>query len=185
MQPSEEMPSAFSHAIAGLGIGACFCGPETPASAWALGALCGALPDIDVAGFQFGVRYGSVWGHRGFTHSLVFAAALAGAIVGLGFRQGVPGLPPGWMWLYLFLATISHSLLDALTDGGMGVALFSPFDNRRIFFPVRPIKVASFGVSWLFTRRGAAVLASELKWVWLPSGILAGIALLLRTLGRA
>ena len=86
------------------------------------------------------------------------------------------------MSLYLFLATISYSFLDALTDGGMGVALFSPFENRRIFFPVRPIKVASFGVSWLFTQRGAAVLASELKWVWLPSGILAGIALLLRTL---
>jgi inner membrane protein len=66
-----------------------------------------------------------------------------------------------------------------------GVALLAPFNNRRFFFPVRPIEVASFGVSWLFTRRGAAVLASELKWVWLPSGILAGIALLLRTLGRA
>lgn len=83
------------------------------------------------------------------------------------------------------MATISHSLLDALTDGGMGVALFSPFDNRRFFFPLRPIEVASFGVGWLFTRRGAAVLASELRWVWLPSGILAGIVLLLRTVGRA
>lgn len=33
--PSEEMPTAFSNAVAGLGIAACFCGPETPASAWA------------------------------------------------------------------------------------------------------------------------------------------------------
>lgn len=70
----------------------------------------------------------------------------------------MPGLSPGWMWLYLFLATISHSLLDALTNGGMGVALFAPFDNRRFFFPFRPIEVAYFGVSWLFypTRRDRA-----------------------------
>lgn len=174
------MPSAFSHAVAGLGIAACFYGREVPASVFALGAVCAVLPDIDVAGFSFGIRYGSIWGHRGFTHSLVFAAALAGAIVLLGFRDGMPGLPPGRMWLFLFLATISHSLLDALTNGGMGVALFAPFDNRRFFFPVRPIEVASFGVSWLFTQRGAAVIANELKWVWLPSGLLALIAQLLR-----
>lgn len=184
VQPSAwPMPSAFSHAAAGLGIAACFCGPEVPASAWALGALCGALPDIDVAGFAFGIRYGSVWGHRGFTHSLVFAAVLAGAIVGIGFRNGMPGLPPGRMWLFLFLATISHSLLDALTNGGMGVALFAPFDNRRFFFPYRPIEVANFGVGWLLTRRGAAVLASEFKWVWVPSALLTAAALFLRYLG--
>jgi inner membrane protein len=176
------MPTAFSHAVAGLGIAACFCGPEVPKSLWALGALCGALPDVDVLGFRFGVRYGSIWGHRGFTHSIVFAAALAGAIVGLGLREGVPGLPPGRMWLFLFLATISHSLLDALTDGGPGVALFAPFDNRRHFFPFRPIRVANFGVRWLFTHRGAVVLANELKWVWLPSALLAALALLLRRL---
>ncbi len=34
------MPSAFTHAVAGLGIAACFCGPEAPKSLWALGAVC-------------------------------------------------------------------------------------------------------------------------------------------------
>jgi inner membrane protein len=153
-----------------------------PGSLWALGAVCGALPDIDVLGLRFGVSYGSIWGHRGITHSLVFAAALAGAIVGLGFRQGMPGLPPGPMCLFLFFATISHSLLDALTDGGLGVALFAPFDNRRYFFPFQPIRVANFGVRWLFTRRGAVVLTSELKSVWLPSALLTALALLARRL---
>jgi len=178
------MPSAFSHAVAGLGIAACFCGPEAPKSLWALGAVCAALPDVDVLGFQFGIRYGALWGHRGFTHSIVFAAALAGLItaliLGLGFRHGVPGLPPWRLWLFLFLATISHGLLDMLTDGGLGVALLAPFDNRRFFFPFQPIEVASFGVAWLFTRRGAIVLASELRWVWLPSAALAAVAVLVR-----
>jgi inner membrane protein len=175
------MPTAISHAVAGLGIAACFCGPEVPGSMWALGALCGALPDVDVLGLRW-VRRGSIWGHRGITHSVVFAAALAGAIVGLGFRQGVPGLPPEKMWVFLFLATISHSLLDALTDGGAGVALLAPFDNRRFFFPWRPIRVANFGVRWLFTRRGTVVLTNESKWVWLPSAALAALALLARRL---
>ena len=31
------------------------------------------LPDADVIGFSFGVRYGDPWGHRGATHSLTFA----------------------------------------------------------------------------------------------------------------
>jgi len=179
------MPSAFSHAVAGLGLAACFCGPEAPKSLWALSAFCAVIPDADVLGFRFGVRYGSIWSHRGFTHSLVFAAGLATAIVGLAFRQGAPGLSAGAVWGLLFLATISHSLLDALTDGGLGVALFAPFDNRRYFFPARPIEVASFGVRWLFTRRGAVVLASEFKWVWIPSILLALVAWGLRQVGRS
>ena len=41
------------------------------------------------------------------------------------------------MGLYLFLSTASHGVLDALTDGGLGVAFFSPFDQTRYFFPFR------------------------------------------------
>jgi inner membrane protein len=39
-----------------------------------VGAVCAALPDIDVIGFRFGIDYGALLGHRGFTHSLAFAA---------------------------------------------------------------------------------------------------------------
>ena len=153
-------------------------GAGDTASLWALGAVCAALPDVDVLGFQFGIRYGALWGTAGFTHSIVFAARSPGP----GADRG-PGVPAGgagaatWrLWLFLFLATISHGLLDMLTDGGLGVALLAPFDNRRFFFPFQPIEVASFGVAWLFTRRGAVVLGSELRWVWLPSATLAAIA---------
>jgi hypothetical protein len=38
----------------------------------------------------------------------------------------------------VFLATASHGVLDATTNGGLGVAFFSPFDNRRYFLPWRP-----------------------------------------------
>jgi inner membrane protein len=172
------MPTAFSHMIAGLGVAACFHGPETPASLWALGAFCGALPDIDVIGFRFGARRGSLLGHRGITHSLLVAVGFATAIA--AHLHGPLGLTLVRMWLFVFLATISHSLLDALTNGGPGVAFFAPFENRRFFFPFRPIEVCNFGLRWLFTPRGAVVLASECLWVWLPAAALAGIAMLVR-----
>jgi inner membrane protein len=164
--------------IAGLGVAACFHRPETPPSLLALGAFCGALPDIDVIGFRFGARRGSLLGHRGLTHSILLAVSFAAVLA--AFLHGPLGLTPVQMWLFVFLATISHSLLDALTNGGPGVAFFAPFENRRFFFPFRPIEVCNFGLRWLFTPRGAIVLASECLWVWLPTAALAGTAMLLR-----
>jgi hypothetical protein len=40
------------------------------------GAIGAMLPDLDVIGFRFGIEYASDFGHRGFTHSLMFAAFL-------------------------------------------------------------------------------------------------------------
>ena len=47
---------------------------------WASAIVCSALPDVDVIGFGFGVRYGDLWGHRGMTHSILFAAAVGIAV---------------------------------------------------------------------------------------------------------
>jgi inner membrane protein len=163
------MPSVFSHAIAAVGIGACFYRPGIPARVWVTGALCSMLPDLDVIGFRFGVHYGDFWGHRGFTHSLVFAALLAGLALILLFPNGVPKLNRVYVWAFLFLATASHGVLDAMTDGGLGVAFFAPFSNTRYFFPWTPIRVSPIGMSRFFGARGLAVLRSELLWVWVPA----------------
>ena len=47
------------------------------------GAVCPALPDLDVAGFEFGVPYGHMLGHRGLSHSVVFALLLSACVVWL------------------------------------------------------------------------------------------------------
>ena len=151
---------------------------------WLLGAACAALPDLDVIGFRFGIAYGDMLGHRGLTHSLFFAAGLATAVVGLGFRHGAPGIGPGALWVYFFLATASHGLLDGFTNGGMGVAFFAPFDNTRYFFPARPIQVSPLMPKYFFSARGWAALRSELIWVWLPFGALAALALSWRRASR-
>ena len=136
-----------------------------------LGALCAVLPDIDVVGFSYGIHYGDLWGHRGLTHSLVFAALLSGALVAAWYRQRDARVK-AILCLYFFLAAASHGLLDALTNGGLGVAFLSPFDTTRYFFGFRPVAVSPIGVSEFFTSYGAQVLASEALWIWLPSAAL-------------
>jgi inner membrane protein len=151
-----EVASAFSHAITALGLGACFYCPGTPRRIWVVGTVCSVVPDLDVIGFRFGIHYGDFWGHRGITHSLLFAALLASAALLAAFRHASPGLGRFPMWIYFFLATASHGFLDAMTDGGLGVAFFSPFDNHRYFLPWRPIPAALLALSVCLIRRRAA-----------------------------
>jgi len=136
----------------------------TPLAVVFAGAVATILPDADVVSFALHVPYGSTFGHRGFTHSIVFAL-LSSLALTLLFRKHFP---------YLFLCAISHPLLDALTNGGRGVALLSPFSNHRFFFPWRPIEVSPIGALDL------GVLWSEARWIWVP----VGVGLLVRALAR-
>ncbi len=164
------MASAFSHAIVALAMGKAFQNKELSWRELFLGALCSVAPDLDVIGFHFGIQYGDVWGHRGLTHSVVFAALLAGSLVALWY-QGKPAVAITGLFLYFFLCTASHGVLDAMTNGGLGVAFFSPFNTTRYFFPVRPVVVSPIGVSEFFSAYGVRILASEAIWIWLPSGV--------------
>jgi inner membrane protein len=162
------MASAFSHAIVAVVIGGSF---PNKALGWrelVLGGLCSVVPDLDVIGFALGIHYGDMWGHRGLTHSIVFAALLAGILVALWYR-GKPAVAMTGLFLYFFFCTASHGVLDAMTNGGLGVAFFSPFDTTRYFFPMRPVLVSPIGVSEFFSAYGVRVLASEAVWIWLPS----------------
>jgi len=178
------MPSVISHAAASVAISACFYRPGIPNRVWFAGALCSMIPDLDVLGFRFGIHYGDFWGHRGFTHSLAFAGLLAGAVLVLAFPQGVPHIGRFLLWVYLLLATASHGFLDAMTDGGLGVAFFAPFSNARYFFPWTPIRVSPIGISRFFSARGLAVVRSELLWVWLPAAVLTAAVWLIRPSAR-
>jgi inner membrane protein len=145
--------------------------PQVTASPTLLlaGAACSIIPDLDVIGFRFGIRYSDMLGHRGFTHSILFATALSALLSFTLFRDGQGGR---WVvFIFLFLSTLSHPLLDMLTNGGLGVALFAPFSNERYFFPWRPMEVSPIGIGGFFSEWGIRVIVSELRWVWLPSGV--------------
>ena len=116
------------------------------------------LPDADVIGFSLGVKYADEWGHRGASHSLVFALAVAALVGGLAPVFKRPALRTG---LLAFLVVASHPLLDTLTNGGLGIALFWPFDHTRYFAPWRPIPVSPIGLGF-FSVYGMIVAAFEL-----------------------
>ena len=172
------MASLISHAIVAASLGTPFYKRQIPKSVWIAGVLCSTAPDLDVIGFRFGIQYGDFWGHRGFTHSLLFAALLAGLALLLLHRK------LGWgrllIFVYLLLASVSHGLLDAMTNGGLGVAFFSPFDVHRYFLPWRPIRVSPISISRFFSVRGYTVLQNEFVWLWIPAMLLAFLVLLLR-----
>ena len=146
-------------------------GPDiVPPGLMALALVCAVLPDLDALGLWLGIPYDHPFGHRGITHSLPFAVALAdvGALLAPALGADVPMA----FWVLLPSAA-SHGLLDALTNGGLGIALFAPFSSRRVFLPWRVIEVSPLRPSELLSRRGLRVLRSEIRWVWVPCGVLA------------
>ena len=167
------MASAFTHAFIAIPLGKTFFEKEMPPRFWLLAVLCSILPDVDVCSFYFDIAYGSLWWHRGFTHSLLFAFLLSLAVVWLGFKEDDRFRPSRWkLWLFFFLLACSHGVLDALTGRAYGVAFFWPFDTSRYSFPWAPIKISPIGLKSFFSPRGMEVISSEISWVWIPSLLL-------------
>ncbi len=170
------MASAFGHAYSAFAIGKLFGNIENPWKFALLGMLCAILPDIDVLSFSFGIAYEDFWGHRGFTHSLLFALITGILITSLFYGHKLKPNKYLKFVLYFTLCTASHSILDAMTSGGLGVAFFSPFNNERYFLPWRPIKVSPIGVSKFLSDWGLKVILSELIWIGIPSTLILVIA---------
>jgi inner membrane protein len=161
------MASPLTHAVVGVAL-AQVASPELRKEFrfWAAVLVGSILPDIDVVGFSMGIRYSDLWGHRGMTHSIVFAA-ITGIAVGLIFVA--PSIEQLKRMFLFFFITLSHGILDAMTNGGLGVAFFSPFKTERYFFRWRPIEVSPLSSSRFFSERGLAVLLNEMFWVWIPA----------------
>jgi inner membrane protein len=173
------MATPLSHLAIPLALTAAL-GPDlVPPGLMALAIACVVLPDLDALGLWLGIPYDHPFGHRGFTHSLPFAAGLAA--VGSLLAPGVGAQPAVTFWV-LLVSVASHGLLDGMTNGGLGIAFFSPFSNQRHFLPWRVIEVSPLRPSALFSRRGLRVLRSEMRWVWMPCGVLALAGMALRGL---
>ena len=157
--------ATVGHLVAGL-VAARLRPPPAGASgagfAWP-GALIALsfLPDADVVAFALGIPYAAPLGHRGAAHSLAFAAGCA-----LLLAVAVPRLRRLDLVLLVFAVMASHGALDALTNGGLGIAFLWPFSNERFFAPWRPIPVAPIGAR-LFSTWGLQVILVELL-IFLP-----------------
>ncbi|MEJ2543362.1 MAG: metal-dependent hydrolase [Calditrichaceae bacterium] len=167
------MPSIFTHSFVGIISASIFKTTKFKIKFFILSIICPVLPDLDVLAFKFGIPYEHFFGHRGFFHSLSFAFLLAAIIILIFFwSKEIKFKSKFGLLLYFFILTASHGILDAFTSGGLGIALLSPFDNTRYFFPYTPIKVSPLGISAFFGEWGKRVIISEMLWVWLPLIIL-------------
>jgi inner membrane protein len=116
------------------------------------------LPDADVLWLSLGVPDRGIFGHRGFTHTPVFAlgVGLVVALVLWARRK------PEFVRLGLFAASLvlSHSILDASAQDGRGMLFFWPLSAERFHLPWRPIPDAPVGLA-MFSRVGLSHLAIE------------------------
>lgn len=167
------MASIFSHAIAAGALGTVNYPKREVFKYFALGIFCASFPDFDVMFFKLGVPYEHVFGHRGFFHSLLFAY-LQGLFIVRIFYSNLAFASRASMTIgfYFFCCGVSHSILDAMTNGGLGVAFFAPFDNTRYFLPWRPIEVSPLDAQSFFGEWGIRVLKSEFYYVMTPSLLL-------------
>ena len=107
--------AACSHAIAGHKLGR---------KALVLGAVLGTLPDLDVL-IKYGDAVSNFTYHRGFSHSLLVLTLVSPIIMLLlrrfsAFRE----ISRFRLWFAVFLALITHPLLDSFTV--YGTQLFWP-----------------------------------------------------------
>lgn len=156
------MASTFGHAIVSYTLKKLSL-PAAPVKVTLLAIFCSVFPDADVIAFKFGIPYGHMFGHRGFTHSIFFGV-LFGFLISFIFHRKDQ---LRYALLYM-VATISHPILDAMTTGGKGVAFFAPFSDERMFLPWRFIKVSPMSIRRFFSDWGIQVLISEWIFIWLP-----------------
>jgi inner membrane protein len=156
--------------------------------------LAAEAPDLDV----FANLKDPVFGfahHRGFTHSFLGLFLVAAVIVGFmygfwrlsGRKNKNPKLPPRWGWLFLFayVAGLSHLLLDYTNN--YGLRPFWPFSERwyswDIVFIVEPLililLIGGLVLPWLFALVNEEIGAKRKG----PGGRLAAILALAGVIG--
>ena len=151
------MPS-LGHLAVGVAAGRLHAGSDGPRlRAPAVFSALALFPDLDGRSLARHPSRGSVWLHRGATHSLLVAALAALAATALTGGLG----RPRWRMLFTALAVAaSHGLLDTLTRGAGGPMLFWPFSEARILSPVSLVPASPF-LPRLLSPRGLDVLARE------------------------
>lgn len=161
------MPTIFTHALVGYAAARAVAGPRPlPPRLAVVAAVLPVVPDLDVFLVPW-FGYSHPLGHRGFSHSVVFALLL-GVTAAMACRRAAEALPGrlGGLAILFSAIALSHGVLDAFCDGGQGIPFLMPFDHRRYFFPFRPIPVSPVGLSSFVADGGLAVLWKEALLIW-------------------
>ncbi|TGS13552.1 metal-dependent hydrolase, partial [Mesorhizobium sp. M1C.F.Ca.ET.187.01.1.1] len=79
------MPSIITHAAVPLALWCAADRGRIPPRLLAAGVIAAMLPDADVLAFALHIPYADAFGHRGASHSLLFAFVLAAVAAVLAF----------------------------------------------------------------------------------------------------
>jgi inner membrane protein len=166
------MATLYTHTFVGLGLARLYADRPMPWAYWGLAALLPIVPDLDVFSTA---DYGTPLGHRGITHSLVFALSLGAVAAAAVYRKC---RVRWWSLAALFFAIVaSHGLLDALTAGGENIPFFWPLAERHGNWGLIPVSDIAFDLP---DPRYSRAIRGELLRVWLPVGLVVGLAMAYR-----
>ena len=151
---------SISQFVLGAAVGIAVMGRRTSAWKAALwGGACGTLPDLDVL-IDHGDAISNMTFHRTESHALFYLSLLSPSIAWLASRihRGIAGFRR-W-WLLVWLALITHPLLDSMTVYGTQLAL--PFSDYPYavgsIFVIDPLYTLPLAIGIL-----AALLASRAR----------------------
>ncbi|MBP1627461.1 MAG: ybcI [Holophagaceae bacterium] len=163
---SFEVPSFLGHAVAGATLYALFQdeAPQPRTRNWAL--FCALAPDLDWFMTFLHLSGRHVLNHRGVTHSLCAALILATMVMVLAFRKEERNPR---LWLCMLACAFSHCLLDACTQGGVGVAVFVPITKVRFVCAWQPIQVGPIPLNFKLLQGFLTALWTEVVWIGIPA----------------
>jgi inner membrane protein len=166
------MPMTTTHALVPLAATLAFAKPPIPWKLVIVAAFAAAAPDVDwLSRHLLHSPPGSIYAHRGATHSL-FIALAAGFLAALAHRQlGVRALTAG---VVVAAAMASHGLLDMMTDSVQPVAYLWPLSSDRLFADWRPFHASEVHMAHLFAQTWAR-FRSELWQLIIPMFALAAM----------
>lgn len=164
------MPMTTTHALLPIAATVAFARKPVPWRLIIVAAAASAAPDVDGIFKHFlGVMPGSIYAHRGATHSLF--AALAGGLVAAAGHKWLR-VRPLVAGVLVALAIASHGLLDMMTSSGEPVAYLWPLSSARVFADWRPIASGSVLMRHL-TSDILARFVSDLRSLIIPMFVIA------------
>src|ERR671913_337331 len=124
---------SITHIALGACIGELFVGHKVGRKAMLWGALAQSIPDIDFIASFWMTTTDELLAHRGFTHSLLFAALVTPAMALAAEKLHRPHNISLGKWMIFFGTEILlHIFLDAFN--AYGTAWFEPFSHIRFSF---------------------------------------------------
>ena len=167
------MPLTITHAFVPIAAALAIPRRPIPRRLLAAAVLAAMAPDLDgLMRPLLGVARDSIYGHRGFSHSL-FVALAFGALAAACHRQ--LKVRPLAAAVVVAASMASHGLMDMMTNSGKPVAYLWPLTSLRMFADWRPFPGTPHAPSFL--REVSSRVSPEIVHILLP---LFGAALLVR-----